>query len=108
MRLVELIDYFRKGGSFDEFCQSHSLNSDSDAIEIYMSEQLSVDNELAFFEIEETNGEVEFHNNGVRYFNLFDFYFFLDAIEESNNIENVLVTEAELAERLIQYAITDS
>lgn len=108
MKLVELVNYFRKRGSFDEFCQSKSLNLESEVIEIYMEKPFDLGNDLAFFEIEKTEGKVEYIFNGIKYFNLFDFYYFLDAIEESNSDENKSLTDNEIANRLLSYAIHDA
>lgn len=108
MKLIELIKFFREGGSFDSFCHSQSLNKDSEVIEIYMEKPFNSNNDLAFFEIENTEGQTEYTFNNVKYFNLFDFYYFLDAIEESNNNKNVSLTNEILAERLFHYAIYDA
>jgi len=60
MKLIELINYFRKGGDYKNFCNTNSLNIDSEVIEIYMKPPLKLENELAFFEIEETDGMSDF------------------------------------------------
>ncbi|MDH6252597.1 hypothetical protein M2347_002324 [Chryseobacterium sp. H1D6B] len=108
MKLLELVNYFRNGGSYKEFCQTQSLDQESEVVEIYMKQPLEMDNELAFFEIEKTEGNFEFSNNGMKYSNLFDFYYFLDAIEESKNDDNKSLPNDEIAKRLYNYAITDA
>ncbi|MFP3591354.1 hypothetical protein [Chryseobacterium sp. SIMBA_038] len=108
MKLLELVNYFRSGGSYEEFCESHSLDQESEVVEIYMKQPLKIDNELAFFEIEKTEGNFEFSDNGTTYCNLFDFYYFLDAIEDSNNEENQSFTNEEIAKLLYNYAINDA
>ena len=54
MKFVELISYFKKGGSFEEFCQSKSLDFESEVVEVYMEKPFNLANDLAFFEIEKT------------------------------------------------------
>lgn len=108
MKLINLVNYFRSGGSYEEFCQSQSLDTHSEVVEIYMEKPFDINNDLAFFEIEKTEGNIEYTNNGVKYFNLFDFYYFLDAIEESNNSDNQNLTDNIIAERLYDYAIKDA
>ena len=108
MKLVELVNYFRNGGSFEEFLQSQSLNIESEVVEIYMEKPFDINNNLAFFEIEKTEGIVEYKSNNVKYYNLFDFYYFLDAIEESNVGQNKLLTDFDVANRLLLYAINDA
>ena len=56
MKLVELVNYFRSGGVYYKFCQSQLLNAESEVVEIFMENPFAIDNELAFFEIEKTEG----------------------------------------------------
>lgn len=108
MKLVELVNYFRKGGSYEVFCQHHSLDIESEVVEIYMEKPFDIDNDIAFFEIEHTEGKSEYIFNGVKYFNLFDFFYFQDAIEESNNEKNVSLTDYEITKRLYDYSLNDA
>lgn len=108
MKLVELVNYFRTVGNFEAFCRDQSLNKDSEVVEIYMQKPFCIDNDLAFFEIENTEGQIEYNFNGVKYFNLFDFYYFLDAIEESKNNENISLTDEVITKLLYDYAINDA
>lgn len=108
MNLIELISYFRNGGSYEEFYQSRSLSLESEVIEIYMEKPFDLENIISFFEIEKTEGKREYTSNNVKYFNLFDFYYFLDAIEESNIGQNKSLTDQELASRLLSYAINNA
>ncbi|UKB85364.1 hypothetical protein LF887_06985 [Chryseobacterium sp. MEBOG06] len=110
MKLLELVKYFRDGHSFEEFCQTYSLDLQSEVIEIYMEQPLKIDNELAFFEIEKTEGniEYEYEYKNIKYSNLFDFYYFLDAIEESKNAKNHSLSNEQLTKLLFNYAINDA
>ncbi|UII32248.1 hypothetical protein LVD17_00155 [Fulvivirga ulvae] len=108
MKLVELVTYFRKGGSFDEFCRNKSLDIEAEVIEVYMEKPFDLGNDLAFFEIEKTEGNIEYTFNGVTYFNLFDFYYFLDVIDESCEGKNSLMPDDEIAQKLLSYAIHDA
>lgn len=108
MKLIELVAYFRKGGSFEGFCNEKSLDIEAEVVEIYMEKPFNLDNKLEFFEIEKTKGNIRYVSNGVVYFNLFDFYYFLDAIEESHEVGYKSISNDELAERLLHYAIYDA
>lgn len=108
MKLFELVKYFREGGSFEEFCETNSLDTESEVIEIYMEQPLDIDNKLAFFEIEKTEGKVEYEDKNIKYTNLFDFYYFLDSIEESKNAENKSLSNEKLTQLLFNYAINDA
>lgn len=108
MKLLELINYFRKGGNYESFCDEHFLNIDSEVIEIYMRTPFKLENELVFFEIEQTGGMSDIEFNGLMYSNLFDFYFFLDVIDESNNEENKKVSDQEIAKSLLNYDLNNA
>ncbi len=108
MTLRELVKYFRSGGSYEEFCQSKSLSLESEVIEIYMQKPFHLNNDLAFFELENTEGKLEYIFNSTKYFNLFDFFYFLDAIAESNNSENTTFNDEEILNKLFLYAINDA
>jgi hypothetical protein len=108
MKLVELVHHFRIGDSFEKFCKSNSLDLESEVVEVYMEQPFRLDNDLAFFEIEKTEGKVEYLTNGITYFNMFDFYHFLEVIEEYNKNENKLLSDNEIAIRVFDYAIHDA
>ncbi|WP_316635770.1 hypothetical protein [uncultured Flavobacterium sp.] len=108
MKLVELISYFRNSGSYENFCCSESLDLKSEVVEIYMEAPLSLNNELMFFEIEKTDGKFKYVFGNTEYFNFVDFFFFLDFIKESNNDNNKLFSDAEIADRLLSYVINDA
>lgn len=108
MKLLELVKYFRRGGSYESFCITESLDQESEVIEIYMKQPLGLNSDLGFFEIEKTEGAYEFDSNNINYTNLFDFYYFLDAIEDSNNETNKNLTDEDLAKILYAYAVNDA
>jgi hypothetical protein len=107
-KLVDLVKYFREGGDFEEFCRKHSLDLESEAIEIYMKDKLSIDSELAYFEFEKTQGKVNYYIDGIKYVGFFDFYFFQEMIEVSNIGEYKNLSHLDLAKRIVSYAINDA
>ncbi|SFM74799.1 hypothetical protein SAMN05428949_0652 [Chitinophaga sp. YR627] len=108
MKLVDLVHYFKNDGSYEEFCRSQSLELESEVIEVYMEKPFDLNKEIAFFEIEKTEGKVEYHFKEMKYFNLFDFYYFLDTIEESKNSENKTLTDIQIANVLLTYGRDDA
>ncbi|MEM9857751.1 MAG: hypothetical protein AAF843_10355 [Bacteroidota bacterium] len=108
MILEELVSYFRNGGSFEEFCDDKSLDIESEVIEIYMEKPFNIDNALSFFEFEKTEGKVEYVHNDKKYFSLFDFYYFLEAIEESNSGQHQSLSDTQIAGMLFSYAVSDA
>ncbi|MDC8104708.1 hypothetical protein MTQ00_09165 [Chryseobacterium sp. B21-037] len=104
MNLQELINYFRKGGSYRDFCQEQSLDQTSEAIEVYMEQPLELNNNLAFFEIETTEGSLEFVKDGIRYYSLFGFPYFLNVLKEIRDHQEL--SDKEVAELLFDHVIS--
>lgn len=107
MNLLQLVSYFRMGGSFEVFCQQQSLNIDSEAIDIFMEKPLGINKGLTFSELEKSDGKIELTKNGIEYYYLFDFHYFLDAIEESIADEHKEKSDIELSQILLHFAIHD-
>jgi hypothetical protein len=106
MKLVDLVAYFRLGGTFEGFCKAQALNAEAEVIEIYAQRPVNLDSPLGFFPIEETEGKIEFQSEGLQYQNLFDFFYFLNVIEDIKG--NELPGDAELAQSLLSYALKDA
>jgi len=105
MILEDLIKFFRNGKEFTAFCNEQSLDVDSEVIEVYMQKPFALEKEIFFFPIEETEGMVEYSHNGKVYYNLFDFYYFQDFIQDSMSTSH---STQELAKVLLKYAESDS
>lgn len=108
MNLSELINYFRNGGTYKDFCHNQSLDQTSEAIEVYMEQPLELNNNLAFFEIETTEGSLEFVKDGIRYYSLFGFHYLFEVLEEIKNSDHRDLTDKDIAEILFNYAINDA
>lgn len=106
MKLIDLISFFRRGGTFEDFCKAKALNAKSEVIEIYAQVPTCLDADLGFFPIEETEGRIQFQSEGVHYQNLFDFIYFLDVIEDVKGNEEP--TNSALAQTLFSYATKDA
>jgi len=106
MLLINLISYFRSGGTFESFCEAQRLNANSEVIEIYAQIPVSAESCLGFFPIEESRGKTNLTVKGLLYQNLFDFFYFLEVIEDVKG--NTLMGDAELAQILLVYALTDA
>lgn len=108
MKLIDLIDYLVEPTKLKELYQQLGLNQSSEAILIYMAEELNVGSDVQLFEIENTDDEILFESDGCRYVQLFPVNFAVRLIDEdlelkSSNLPNVL-----LAERLIDYCKNDA
>ncbi|SHG24809.1 hypothetical protein SAMN02787073_3785 [Chryseobacterium vrystaatense] len=106
MNLSELINYFRNGGSYKEFCHDQSVDQESEAVEIYMEQPLELNNTLAFFEIETTEGSLEFFKDGVRYYSLFGFPYLINVLEEIKNSDHQDLADKDIAELLYNYVMS--
>ena len=107
MKLLELVKYFRDGGSFESFCDEHNLNSEAEVVEVYAEQPITLESSLSFFEIEETEGLSIYESKGATYHNLFDFYYFQDVIEEVSTSDAPPSNE-QLAKSLLSYALHDA
>lgn len=107
MKFIDLVKYFRNGGTYDKFCQENGLNVESEMIEIHMQKPFSIDNQLYFFESEDTNGQVEYQHNGELYYGILDLYYFQDAMEEAKDGEHKSTSDEKLAQILYNYALYD-
>jgi hypothetical protein len=106
MKLIDLIAFFRQGGTLEAFCKAQKLEEVAEVLEIYAQEPVSLEAELGFFPIEKTDGQIEFESEGVHYHNLFDFFYFLDVIEQVKGSEEP--TNSELARKIFAYAMNDA
>lgn len=106
MNLTKLISFFRKSGNFDDFCRVNDLNAESEVIEIFSRDPKDINSDLGFFPIEITEGRILVDVNGISYYNLFDFFFFLDVINDVKNDEKI--SDMDLAKRLLKYSEDDA
>ncbi len=106
MKLIDLVSYFRQGGTFEDFCKRQGLNAESEVIEIYAQVPVGQESQLGFFPIEETEGKAEFLSNGIKYKTLFDFFYFIDVIEDLKGLQ--IPEDGELAQKLLSYALKDA
>lgn len=106
MKLVDLVAYFRNGGTFEDFCKTQALDAGAEVIEIYAQSPVGLESKLRFFPLEETGGQTEVVSDGAKYQSLFDFFYFLEAIGEPKSLESP--EDAALAQMLLSYALKDA
>lgn len=106
MNLSELINYFRTGGSYQEFCRDQKLDQESQSLEIFMEQPLELNNNLAFFEIETTEGSTEFVKDGVRYYNVFGLSYFLEVLKEISQSEHQDLSDRDIAELFYNHVMS--
>jgi hypothetical protein len=60
MKLIDLIKYLTNPKNLDKLLQELELNPESEALLLYMNEDLDLTAEITIFEIEETEDELIF------------------------------------------------
>lgn len=108
MKLVELIRYLINPESLDELINMQGLNEESEALLIYMQEDLALTTDISIFEIEETEDELYFEKEGVQYIQLFALNHSVNLIEFDLNMKNKEYSDLEIAERLLKYRKYDA
>ena len=108
MKLKDLIDFLNDTDLLDKLYQQEGLNKDSEAILIYMKDFLNIESEIILLEIEETEDNVVFVRDGIRYIQLFPLEYTIDLIEFDLDLKNKGYTNFEIAERLLEYRERDA
>ncbi|WP_116789414.1 hypothetical protein [Flavobacterium psychrotrophum] len=109
MTFPELINYFREeDGTYESFCKMQRLDGDAESVEIYMPKPFGLNSKLEFFKTDETGGKPQYSYNGSAFYNLFNFYYFLNALKESERDDNKVVSDIDLTLRLLDYAERNS
>lgn len=108
MKLDELIEYLLDPEKLEGFYEEESVNNESEALLIYMEGALSLDAEIVFFGIEETEDDLVFEINGKKYFQLFPVDYAIELIESDLKLKNKGYTNTEIAQRLLDYRLRDA
>ena len=106
MNIIELVSFFRDSGTFYEFCQNESIDTNSETIEIFSRNPKDISAQIIFLPIEETEGKNILKIDNVTYYNLFDFFYFLDVIKDAKTQKSI--SNIELSKILIKYSENDS
>jgi len=104
MTLPDLINHFREGGSYEAFCKTARLDSNAENLTIYMPKPFGLNSKLEFFDADQTAGKSPYAYNGSEFYNLFDFYYFMNIMKDNRN---EALSDIDLALRLLDYAEKD-
>ncbi|MBL7881290.1 MAG: hypothetical protein JNN23_15765 [Chryseobacterium gambrini] len=107
MKLEDLVKYLGNSMKFDELYDLLKLNKESEALLIYMEDQINLESDTYIFEIEETDDYLTYENSGLKFIQLFPLEMAQEMVEEYLNIYNN-ITSHEIAQRLIDYRINDA
>ncbi len=108
MKLTQLIPYLLDENNLERIYDDFNLNKDSEEVIIFMRDQLDIDSEITFFDYEETDGEIEFEKDRVRYIYLFSIDYASELILEDLNLKGKRYTDLAIAQRLLEYRIKDA
>ena len=107
MKLVELIKYLTNPEQLDELYQEQGLNTESEALLIYLQGTLDLEADIAIFEIEETEDDLVFEKEGIQYVQLFPVDYAIELIESDLDLKDKGYSDLEIAHRLLDYRQTD-
>ncbi|GAA4457581.1 hypothetical protein [Rurimicrobium arvi] len=108
MTLIELIDYLLNPERLENLYEEENLNTESDAIIIYMKYALDLECDVVLFEMEETEDEIIFEKDGIQYFQLFPVEYAIELIESDLDLKGKGYSNLEIAERLLEYRVKDA
>ncbi len=108
MKLIDLIPYLIDMEKLSNFYLENNLNFDSEEVSIYMVDKIDVNSNIYFFEVEETDGEVEFEKEGVIYLSFFPLEHTYELVKDELDLLNKGLTNQQISERLVQYRIYDA
>jgi len=108
MNLVEIIKYLTDPEKLKELYKEQGLNTESEALLIYMQETLNLDSEISFFELEETEDNLFFEKDGKQYIQLFSLDYAVELIELDLNLKDKGYSDMKIAERLLDYRKNDA
>lgn len=104
MKYIEMVEFLVSGTSRTELYRREGVSTDSEALLIYLKEELAINSEVVIFELEETDDLLNYDKDGVPYVQLFPMDYALELIE--NDFRGCSAIET--AERLLQHRITDA
>lgn len=98
MTLIELVPYLHNP---KQLYAEIALNRESKELQLYLKESLSLEAEVAIFEIEETNDEDFFVKDGITYVQLYPLDHSMDLVEFDSLEEDLDQSDVAAAKRLL-------
>ena len=108
MKYIDLIQYLINPKQLGNIYQIPNEDSKSEALLIYMKDQLDLESEIAIFSIEETDDDILFMKEGERYIQFFPVDHAVDLVESDLDLKNKGYSDLEIAKRLLEYRINDA
>lgn len=108
MKLVEIIRYLTNSNLIEQWYRESNVDPETEAVFICCKEKLDIDSDVYLFTIDETNGELFFEKNGVKYCELFEVEHAVNLIEYDLKLKNRGYTDMQIAVRLLEYRLNDA
>lgn len=108
MKLIELIGVLFNPEKLEKLISVLGLDNESEALLVYMKEDLYMTADIRIFEIEETKDELLFEKDGIKYIQLFPIEHIQNLIEFDLNIKSKGFSETQIAERILEYRKQDA
>ena len=108
MKLVELIGALFNPEKLKKLINVLGLDSESEALLVYMKENFDITADIRFFKVEETEDELLFEKDDTTYIQLFPIEHIQNLIELDLNMKNKGFSETQIAERLLEYRKHDA
>ncbi|KAF2333395.1 hypothetical protein [Flavobacterium nitrogenifigens] len=108
MKLIDLIDSLFNPRKLKKLITELGLNTESEALLVYMKENLNMAADIQIFEVEETEDEMFFEKDGIKYIQLFPIEHIQNLIEFDLNMKNKGFSEIQVVEKLLEYRKHDA
>ena len=108
MKLEDLIKYLVNPEQLEVLYQEQEMNTESEALLIYMNGALDLKSEISVFEIEETEDDLVFEKDGEKYFQLFPIDYVIELIESDLELKDKGYSDLEIAKRLLDFRLKDA
>lgn len=105
MKLTDLIPYLQDTAKWDSLLSASGIDADTEEVLIYALDKIELESDLLLIEIEKTEDDLEIDLDGRKYVQILP----SSLAQELVTIDFVgLLSDAAIAQRLIQYAINDA
>ncbi len=104
----EFIKFMISPNLLDELYSTLNINTQSEALLIYMHDAVSVNAEVHIMEIEETGDEIEYEKDGIKYVQFFPVKHAIDLIKYDLQLLDNGCSDLEIGQRLLEYRLNDA
>lgn len=108
MKIIDLIEFLIEPDKLPDLYAQYQFNEKSEAILIYLKEDLSIVSDVYLFEIEETEDDILYEKDNVKYIQLFPVDYAIELIESDLNLKNKRYSKEEIAKKLLDYRLKDA